>query len=721
MDYVAPIDALSTIFFGIALIFALRIKISIFDRASNIFLYLSLGIYFLVGMFNILEHTGITGYLDRYEDYLEIVFITFFLVFIYSVHINVDLKKREEIETSLRERERQYRTLVETIPHGIRESDLSGKITLSNSAHAEMHGYKKGELVGTTIYDFSQSEDERNKLKEYMRYLINEQPDPTPWFAQDLKKDGSLIDIRVDWDYKLDRSGNLEGFVALISDITESKKAEKALKLFHNLMNRSNDAIYVIEPSSGMFLEVNEKACADLRYKREELLDMKVSDIDVNLPDKNKWEDHVREVKKKGSLIFVSDHKQKDGTLLPVEINVTHIDMGEKGYMLAVVRDITERKKMEDKMLKTQKLESLGVLAGGIAHDFNNLLTAILGNISISKMHTKKDKKVSERLTEAEKACIRAKDLTQQLITFSKGGEPIKKVVSIDRIINETVKFALSGSNIICNVKVFDELWPIEADEGQISQVLNNLIINAVQAMPQGGAIHIECNNVNSTEDPALSSRDGEFVKLTVQDEGVGIPKKYLPNIFDPYYTTKQKGSGLGLATVYSIIKKHYGEIIVKSELGKGTTFKIYLPAATKETNVSEYPEAQPVPGEGKILIMDDEVQIRSAIREILSDIGYTVEIASEGNQATEMFKEACDSGMPFSAVILDLTVPGGLGGEKTLKRLIEIDPDVKAIVSSGYSDDPVMSDYKKSGFKGVIVKPYTPHQLSNVLKDILS
>ena len=187
MDYVAPIDFLSTIFFGIALILALRIKISIFDRASNIFLYLSLGIYFLVGMFNILEHTGITGYLDRYEDYLEIVFMTFFLVFIYSVHINVDLKKREEIETSLRERERQYRTLVETIPHGIRESDLSGKITLSNSAHAEMHGYKKGELVGTTIYDFSQSEDERNKLKEYMRYLINEQPDPTPWFVQDLK------------------------------------------------------------------------------------------------------------------------------------------------------------------------------------------------------------------------------------------------------------------------------------------------------------------------------------------------------------------------------------------------------------------------------------------------------------------------------------------------------------------------------------------------------
>jgi two-component system cell cycle sensor histidine kinase/response regulator CckA len=721
MDYVVPIDFLSTIFFGIALFLSLKIRVPIFDKTSRTFLYLSLGIYFLVGMFNILEHTGVTGYLDRYEDYMEIVFITFFLVFLYSVHVNIDLRQREEVEISLRDSEEQYRTLVETIPHGIHEINREGITTFVNSSQARALGYSVESMIGESMLNLLPSDEDRKRFRNFFNYLIEVQPKPTPWFGKDVTKDGRIRDLRVDWNYKRDRNGNITGFVTLISDITESKKAEEKLKLFHNLIDRSNDAIYIIDPPSGTILDANEKALKDLNYEREELIGMSILDIDVERTDKSKWTEYVDNLRERGSMIFSGKLKRKDESILPVEVNVTYIDMGDKGYMLAIVRDITERIKMEEEMLKTQKLESLGVLAGGLAHDFNNLLTAILGYVSIAKIHTKKDKKVWGQLTEAEKACMRAKDLTRQLITFSKGGEPIKQIISINRIINETVKFSLSGSNVVCNCNVTNEIWPVEADEGQISQVLNNLLINAVQAMPQGGAIHIECHNVHSSKDPALSSRDGDFIKLIVQDEGIGIPKKYLPNIFDPYYTTKQKGSGLGLATVYSIVKKHDGEIFVRSELGKGTRFTIYLPAATHEHSLVDYSEAQPERGEGKILIMDDEVQIRTALQEILSNLGYTAETAAEGNEAINMFELAYDSGTPFNAVILDLTVPGGLGGEETLRKLIEIDPDVKAIVSSGYSDDKIMSDHRKYGFKGVITKPYTPQQLSTILKEILS
>jgi len=721
MDYVAPIDTLSTILFGIAIIYLIKARSPILDRPSRVFLLLSLGIYFIVGVFNILEHGGITNYLDRFEDYLEIVFITFFLFFIYSVNINIDLMKRQGTEQALRESERQYRTLVEAIPYGIQETDVHGTITFSNTAHGRLHGYESHELIGRSIYDFLPTDEYRRKLQEHIEHLVKEQPAPTPWFGRDRKRDGSLRDVRVDWDYKRDSTGAVTGFVSLISDITESRKAEEEIKLFHSLLQRSNDAIYVIDPETAGIIEVNTKSCRDLGYSRDEILRMKVTDIDATIPVDMSWAEQVAELRRKGSMLFSSEHRRKDGSLLPVEVNVSFIDLGERGYLLAIVRDISERKKIEEDRLKTQKLESLGLLAGGLAHDFNNLLTAILGNISIVKMGLEENENAATRLEEAEKASLRAKDLTQQLITFAKGGEPVKRVTSIDRIIQEAVKFSLSGSAVTCEYEPSNGIWPVEADEGQISQVMNNLLINAVQAMPRGGSIHIECENVYDGDGPVGISGGEGFVRVTVRDEGIGIPQEYLPHIFDPYYTTKQTGSGLGLATAYSIIKRHEGEITVDSETGKGSVFTFYLPAANREVVHADRRISETVQGIGKILIMDDEKQVLKVFREMLQILGYTVETAEEGGAAIEMFRKARESGKPFDVLILDLTVPGGMGGEETLGKLLKIDPDVRAIVSSGYSNDPIMSSYESFGFSGVIAKPFTIHEVSKTLHKIIS
>jgi PAS domain S-box-containing protein len=721
MDYVAPIDLLTTLLFAGALACVFRSGAPLFDRTSKIFLYLSLGVYLLVGVFNLLEHSGVTGYLDRFEDYLEIVFTTFFLVFIYSVHINVDLKRREKAEVSLRESEAQYRTLVEAVPYGIVESDHEGRITFSNSAHARLLEYRPEEIVGKSIFEFQETRERGEELRAYQKYLVREQPAPTPFFGKDRMRSGRIRDVRVDWDYRRDEQGKVTGFVSLISDITEKKRAEEELKLFRHLMNRSNDSILVIEPASGTFLDVNDRACSDLGYTREEFLGKGVVDIDEKIADSLTWDDHVRQVRQKGSVMLVSEHRKKDGALLPVEINVTYIAVGEREYLLAIARDVTERKRMEEEMVRAQKLESLGVLAGGLAHDFNNLLTAILGNVSVAALYAGEDERIAGRLKEAEKASLRARDLTQQLITFARGGEPVRKTVAVGKVMREAASFALSGSNVRCEFRIPDDVWPVEADEGQMSQALGNLLINAVQAMPGGGTVTFACDNVCAGDTPTTPSGEGEFVRIVVRDEGVGIPREHLANVFDPYFSTKQTGSGLGLSTVYSIVKKHEGEVFVHSAPGEGATFTIYLPASDHRSPDEAAADLLPVRGEGRILIMDDDAQVRGVGAEILSRLGYTVDAAAEGSRAVEMYREALESGDPYAAVILDLTVPGGMGGEKTVAKLAEMDPEVKAIVSSGYSDNPIMAGYRKWGFSGVVLKPYTVTELSSALSAVLS
>jgi CheY-like chemotaxis protein len=363
----------------------------------------------------------------------------------------------------------------------------------------------------------------------------------------------------------------------------------------------------------------------------------------------------------------------------------------------------------------------LSILAGGIAHDFNNSLTVILGNIGLAMLDGKKEPKVQDRLAKAEQACLRAQALSQQLLIFARGGAPIKKIVSIANLLKESAILTLSGSKSRYEVSIPDDLWLVEADTAQISQVISNLLINADQAMPEGGIIKITTENISVKAKSNLPISKGKYVKFAIADQGIGISPKYLDKVFDPYFSTKQKGSGLGLATAYSIIKNHSGHIQVESQLGVGTTFYIYLPAADKRVPADESETVKPTMGQGKVLVMDDEEMVREVLGGMLSRLGYEVDFASDGSQTIEKFVKAKETIQPFAAVILDLTIPGGMGGKEAIKELLKIDPQVKAIVSSGYSDDPIMADFQKYGFAGVIAKPYKVAELGKVLNKVLT
>ncbi len=394
---------------------------------------------------------------------------------------------------------------------------------------------------------------------------------------------------------------------------------------------------------------------------------------------------------------------------------------GKITHIVVVSKDISERQKIDGEQNKLEKLESLGVLAGGIAHDFNNLLTAILGNIELSMKRIESHDKLVSQLGKAETACLRAKNLTLQLLTFSKGGNPVKKIMRFDDSISDVIQNAITGSDTKYKLSISNNISQIEADLGQINQVINNVIANADQSMPNGGITTISIKNRVLEKENSLSMKDGHYVYLKIDDEGHGISYKHLKNIYDPYFTTKQKGRGLGLSTAFSILRNHGGYIFIDSILDQGTTCHIYLPAFEKKIENPTNGSGDQFRTVGKILVMDDEAPIRELVSEVLVAAGCSVEFAINGEEAIEKYKNAFETDRSFDAIILDLTIPQGMGGLETIQAIREIDKDVKAIVSSGYSNDPVMASFKEYGFCDVIPKPYAIEDLYAVIQSILS
>lgn len=518
-------------------------------------------------------------------------------------------------------------------------------------------------------------------------------------------------------------------FVTIFDDISERKKAEDKIReseeWFRNIYDSASDGIFLMQPSREdppVIVNANEAACRMNGYLKEEMIGKPISILDIEETRRN-TRDMVRRLQKGEHLRVELNHIRKDGTVFPVEISAKMIRVGGRDYIVSLERDITNRKKMEEELAQAHKLESIGVLAGGLAHDFNNLLTGILGNISIAMMHAPLGKEAMNRLADAVKASERAKALTHQLLTFAKGGEPIKTVCPLDRIVRETAEFVLRGANVKVEITAPVDLWPVEADEGQIGQIISNLVMNADQSMPGGGVIEILMQNRTVTPADNLPLEEGRYVNISIKDSGPGIQKENLGKIFDPYFTTRQRGRGLGLAVVHSIIRRHGGHIEVESEMGTGAAFHIYLPAAearhiaaaadTKRKGGAERS------GRGKIMVMDDEELVRDVAKEMLVRLGYAVELFENGSEALEGYRKAISEGEPFTAVILDLTIPGGMGGKELILKLREIDPDVRAIVSSGYANDAIMSGYEKFGFRGVVTKPYTIERLSRTLADV--
>ena len=394
---------------------------------------------------------------------------------------------------------------------------------------------------------------------------------------------------------------------------------------------------------------------------------------------------------------------------------------GDTLGVILVFRDVTAHRRTEEELLKVRKLESLGVLAGGIAHDFNNILASILGYTSLALLDDAASDSQRSRLQDVEKAANRARDLTQQLLTFSKGGEPVKQIASVAAVIQDSADFVLRGGKVHCNYHFAKDLWSAEIDQGQISQVIQNLVINAAQAMPAGGTINITGENHTQAVTSALLTA-GKYVKVRISDQGVGIPAELCQRIFDPYFTTKQDGSGLGLAITHSIIARHNGHISVVSTPGEGATFTIDLPATTRQPP-PRVEQIAPVPSKAgsKILVMDDDEMMRELATEMLTLAGYQVVTAAGGDQALALHASAAQAGDPFDLVILDLTIRGGMGGKETAESLLKRDPGARIIVASGYSNDPVMAYHHSFGFRAAISKPYDVASLSAMVAAVLA
>lgn len=393
---------------------------------------------------------------------------------------------------------------------------------------------------------------------------------------------------------------------------------------------------------------------------------------------------------------------------------------------IVVFQDVTDKLSAEAEMARIQKLESVGILAGGIAHDFNNILTAVMNNLSLARLAVDKREKLLERLDSTEKAVIRARELTGQLLTFAKGGAPLKKVIAIADLLRDSAEFNLRGSNVAAAFQIAEHLWPVEVDSAQIHQVFDNLIINAAQAMPEGGTLVVGLDNFEVAEGEAGAVKPGSYVRATITDTGVGIDEVHLPVIFDPYFSTKPTGSGLGLATVHSIVSRHGGYLLVDSRLGEGSVFTIYLPVLksemveppvlSRETDVVAVGDHRG----GRILIMDDDQEIRELLSELLSQEGYRPVAVDDGREALREYSDSLGRGDGYDCLIMDLTIPGGMGGREAMARIRAFDPEARAIVSSGYSNDPVMADYADYGFSGRVTKPYQLEELIKVLQQVL-
>ena len=388
--------------------------------------------------------------------------------------------------------------------------------------------------------------------------------------------------------------------------------------------------------------------------------------------------------------------------------------------VVLVFRDETAQRRLEEQTLRSQKLEALGVLAGGIAHDFNNILTGVLGNVSLALLQLPGGSATHAHLGEAERALGRARGLTQQLLTFARGGSPVMRPTSVGELVRDSVSFALAGSDVGCKLELPDDLWAVEVDDAQISRVVQNLILNGEEAMPDGGTIRVRVTNRSMGPGNDHSLLEGRYVRISVQDHGVGIAPEQLPRIFEPYYTTKRQGSGLGLSVCYSIVDRHHGALVVESEPGAGATFFVYLPAASEELEQVVVAAHEPVSGTGRVLVMDDEAMVRDVATAMLTHLGYQPEAVADGAAAVEAYSREADAGRPYDVVLMDLTIPGGMGGQEAVKWLLSMDPDARCIVSSGYSDDPVMADHRAWGFRGVVRKPYSVDDLACALQAVL-
>jgi two-component system cell cycle sensor histidine kinase/response regulator CckA len=645
------------------------------------------------------------------------------------VLVRRQLTKLDGVETRIR-------SIIENILDGMITVDEQGLVCSMNPAAAKMFGCRNNEMVGqkfTKLVPKSYGHDlESPAVTCAWNDLVKRTGSTTLALGRTRRHATFPIEISLS-EMKVDAQ---KLFVAMVRDSTERKRFEQEIAAEKESLAvtlRSIGDGVITTDLQGRIIMVNNAGETLTGWTSREALGQplkSVFNIAIDLAAQARAQKTGYRSEAHSILISLPETAtltSRDGTEHVVEQVASPIrdSKNEVAGVVLVFRDITQRQRDEAERRKAETLEQLGLLAGGIAHDFNNLLTAIIGNISLASLLLPPSHEMGERLTDAKNASLRARDLAQQLLTFARGGAPIKKTTSIGKLIQDTVSFSLRGSHNRSEFQFGADLWPAEIDHGQISQVIANLVVNADQAMPNGGGLHVQCENFTYQPETGTNIPDllpGDYIRIRIRDEGVGIPEASLKRIFDPYFTTKPKGSGLGLATTYSIVKNHNGLITVESEVHMGSTFTVYLPAARHEALAVEPPHSntQMVLGTGRVLIVDDEEPIRTLVEFTLSHLGYQVTQAETALDGVNIYRQKLEAGERFDAVILDLTLPGGMGGKEALKKLIELDPTVNAIVSSGYATDATMSRYQDFGFRGVIAKPYEAAELGKIVHDVI-
>ncbi|HWQ74084.1 MAG TPA: PAS domain S-box protein [Syntrophomonas sp.] len=637
--------------------------------------------------------------------------------------LRVQILERKKIEEALRISEEKFAVAFRLSPEPVNINAMSdGRYIDVNDAWLAYSGYAREEVIGRTPRELNM-QMKPELTKQQFKLLM------TKGWLKDLETryTNKRGEVRLSLCSMAAVTINHELCALMASiDITERRAMQEDLarqteRLKATLSNIADGV--VATDKDGKIILINEAAEMILGISAEEAVgtDFFQAVLDLNPHPRPDYEELMSPrpgARQIFRMVFFFQGEERS-----VEANRAFISDRDGGPigMVWALRDTTEEKKIKDELLKASKLDSLGVLAGGIAHDFNNLLTIIVGNLALIKMMHAKDEEIISLLTEAEKASFQAKGLTQQLLTFARGGAPIKVPVDIDQMVTESLNLALSGSNVRGEIYKLERLWPVLADAGQLNQVANNLLINAIQAMPHGGVIRVSGENLVLEEGEIMTLPAGRYVRISVADEGEGIPGELISRIFDPYFTTKPTGSGLGLATSYSIIRRHHGYITVESKPGQGSTFIIYLPVCDVEEIAATEDQFVLSRGRGRILIMDDDERIREVAAQILESIGYEADTAADGSTTLIMYQAAMEKGQAYDAVILDLTVPGQMGGRDAVKELLKIDPQARVIVSSGYFNDPIMADYEEWGFKGVIPKPYGVKELSETIAGVIS
>jgi PAS domain S-box-containing protein len=625
-----------------------------------------------------------------------------------------DVTERRQLEKEVRQLDEKRLAFMDSATEVFAVFDADLNYIDVNQAFLDLWDYKREDMIGTNLLQRNPRVRKSGRADRYFEVIRTGVPIEVEYIRRNTRYGDQHVVLRA---FKVG-----DGLGTISTDITAQKRAGLALQQssenFKALAENADQGIAVIRNRETIY--TNYRVAQWLGYSVEEF-DQLPRAAFIH-PDNRMELNRMRLGSKDADFVgprLTVKYLKKDGTPLPVEITGSRTVWQGEPAILYISRDISSLLKAEEERIRTAKLESLGVLAGGIAHDFNNLLTGIMGNASLARRKVA-DEDVKQLLEQIERVSENAAGLTQQLLTFAKGGEPVKKVQPVGALIFEAARFVLRGSNVNADYSIPEDLWSVDVDGGQISQVISNIAINADQAMPDGGRIKIVAENMVLKAKSAVDLPKGDYLRISVTDSGIGIPQGILAKIFDPYYTTKQKGSGLGLATSFSIIQKHSGSIQIDSEPGKGTTVTVYLPAVKRTAAGVTAGQVRTRAGAGRILVMDDEAPIRDLIKQGLTDAGYAVTTAQDGQQAIDEYVAALGSGKPYDLVIMDLTIPGAMGGKEAIIELQKADPGVRAIVSSGYSNDPVMAEPARYGFRGVLTKPFKLESLREKVSGII-